>query len=133
MRQGNLKLAATEFAGRLATAAPPKGPEDPPSSTPNFITPGEIIRAEFMEPSRLSESDLAVLTSIHPATLKKLLDGTLSMTPVLASYFSQAYGASVEFFMNLQTGYDQRINNFRQTMAKDIGPPRAALQSPFLR
>ena len=78
--------------------------------------PGEILLAEFLEPQRLSQAELARSLAIPLNRVNELVRGKRGVTPQSALLLSQYFGNSPEFWMNLQTAHD--LSRARQEMRK---------------
>lgn len=68
--------------------------------------PGEILLAEFLEPLRLTQADLARALQIPLNRVNELVRGKRGITPDSALLLSEYFGNSPEFWMNLQTAHD---------------------------
>jgi len=84
--------------------------------------PGQILLAEFLEPLRLTQAELARTLHIPLNRVNELVRGKRGITPESALLFSEYFRNSPEFWMNLQTAYDlSRVRQeIRQEMRKDI-------------
>ncbi|QQR58374.1 MAG: HigA family addiction module antidote protein [Candidatus Melainabacteria bacterium] len=67
---------------------------------------GEILRSEFMEPLSLSTIKLAFRMGIPRTRVTSIINGKLGITADTAIRLSKAFNISVEFWKNLQSGYD---------------------------
>lgn len=88
--------------------------------------PGTFIKME-LEARSWSQRDLAFILGQTEQQLNPLLSGKRGITPDMARLLGDAFGASPEFFLNLQSRYD--LQN-----AKDPDPAvktRAELQASF--
>lgn len=70
------------------------------------VTPGEVLRLEFMEPLGLSAHALGKATGVPTNRITAILHGTRGITADTALRLAQHFGTSAEFWMNLQTAYD---------------------------
>ncbi len=70
------------------------------------VTPGEVLRLEFMEPAGLSAHALGKATGMPTNRITAILHGTRGITADTALRLAQHFGTSAEFWMNLQTAYD---------------------------
>lgn len=82
------------------------------------ITPGEILREEFLEPMGISAYRLAQATHISGTRLGEILRGTRRITPDTALRLSKALGLSDGFWIAIQSDYD---------LARELDHPHAAL------
>ena len=78
--------------------------------------PGQILLAEFLEPLRLTQAELARALHIPVNRVNELVRGKRGVTPESALLFSEYFGNSPEFWMNLQTAHD--LSRVRQEMRK---------------
>jgi len=79
--------------------------------------PGQILLAEFLEPLRLTQTELARALRIPLNRVNELVRGKRGITPESALLLSQYFGNSPEFWMNLQTAHD--LSRARQEMRRD--------------
>lgn len=70
------------------------------------VSPGEILRHEFMEPLGLSANALARKLHVPPNRVTAILNATRSVTADSALRLGRFFGTSAEFWLNLQTRYD---------------------------
>ena len=68
--------------------------------------PGEMLRAEFLEPLGLSASALARQLDIPGNRITEMIAGRRSLTADTALRLADRFGTSPEFWMNLQSLYD---------------------------
>ncbi len=80
--------------------------------------PGQILLAEFLEPLRLTQADLARALRIPLNRVNELVRGKRGVTPESALLFSEYFGNSPEFWMNLQTAHD--LSRIRQEMREEM-------------
>ncbi len=80
--------------------------------------PGQVLLEEFLEPLRLSQSELARALNIPLNRVNELVRGKRGITPESALLLSQYFGNSAEFWMNLQTAHD--LSRARQDLRKEI-------------
>lgn len=90
-------LAATAEA---AIASLPPGAALPP------IHPGEILAEDFLAEAGLSAIKAAQRMGVPRTRIERLVAGTVAMTPDTALRLERLFGASAEFWMNLQTRHD---------------------------
>ena len=74
------------------------------------IHPGEILLHEFMLPMGVSELDLAEKGGITLETVKAVIDGKQPVTPEMAVALKDIFSVEPNFWTNLQSEYDLRIN-----------------------
>lgn len=68
--------------------------------------PGEILKAEFMDPKGLSSNGLAKLLSVPPNRISDLVRERRGMTADTAHRLARCFGTTPEFWMNLQAAHD---------------------------
>ncbi|MFN8625968.1 MAG: HigA family addiction module antitoxin [Candidatus Binatia bacterium] len=67
--------------------------------------PGEVLRAEFLEPLGLSQVEVAVHLGIPVQRINELIRGKRGITPETAWLLSQAFGTTPQFWTNLQSSH----------------------------
>ena len=70
------------------------------------VTPGDVLRAEFMEPLGLSARALARELGVPPNRITAIINGERIITAETAIRLGSRFGTSAEFWMNLQTAHD---------------------------
>ncbi len=85
------------------------------------ITPGEILRDEFMAEYGLSQNKLALDLNTPASIVNRIVNNKLRITADMALRLGKYFGTTAQFWMNLQTSYDLRVAE-RQTWpeVKDI-------------
>ena len=78
----------------------------PERRTPNH--PGEILKAEFLEPLGQSQVALAEHLGVSVQRVNELVRGKRGVTPETAWLLSQAFDTTPEFWLNLQKLYELR-------------------------
>ena len=73
------------------------------------ITPGEILRDDFMEPLGLSINRLSRDLSVPPNRISEIVNGKRSVTVDTALRLERYLGINAQFWLNLQNEYDLRI------------------------
>lgn len=68
--------------------------------------PGTLLKEEFLEPSNLTQIDLAKHLNIPVQRINEIIRGKRGITPETAWLLSQAFGNSPQFWINLQTNYE---------------------------
>ena len=93
----------------------------------NFaVHPGVFILDEI-EARGWSQRDLAFILRRPEQSLSRILSGKASVTPATAKEFSEAFGISAEFFLNLQRSYDLATSKNPSPNVKRL----ARLQTPY--
>ena len=73
------------------------------------ITPGEILREDFMEPLGISINQLSRDLSVPPNRISEIVNGKRSITADTALRLQRYFGVEAQFWLNLQTEYDLRM------------------------
>ncbi|MGA8617805.1 MAG: HigA family addiction module antitoxin [Candidatus Sulfotelmatobacter sp.] len=69
------------------------------------IHPGEILRAEFMEPLRLSKNRLALDLRVPVTRMAEIVHERRGITPDTALRLARYFNTTAAFQLNLQTAY----------------------------
>lgn len=70
------------------------------------ITPGEILREEFLKPMGITQSKLAYELSISLRRVKQIVRGEREITANTASKLGEYFNIEPEFWLNLQASYN---------------------------
>ncbi len=70
------------------------------------VTPGDVLREEFMGPLGLSARSLARDIGVPPNRITGILHGARAITAGTAIRLGERFGTSAEFWMNLQVAHD---------------------------
>ena len=70
------------------------------------ITPGEILKKEFLEPMKITQYRLAKDISVPARRINEIVKGERSITADTALRLGKYFGMAPEFWLNLQTHYD---------------------------
>lgn len=73
------------------------------------VTPGEMLREEFLEEYELSQNQLAKAIGISPNRIAEIVNNRRRITADTALRLSLYFGNTAEFWLNLQTRYDLKI------------------------
>ncbi|MFC1534264.1 HigA family addiction module antitoxin [Thermodesulfobacteriota bacterium] len=73
------------------------------------ITPGEILREDFMEPLGISINKLSRDLSVPPNRISEIVNGKRSITADTALRLERYFNVEAQFWLNLQTEYDLRM------------------------
>ena len=92
------------------------------------MTPGEMLRQEFLAEYRLSQNQLAKALGISPNRIAEIVANRRRITADTALRLSLYFGNSPEFWINLQTHYDVKMarRKLKPQDAKRIRAQRAA-------
>jgi addiction module HigA family antidote len=72
----------------------------------NPVHPGGFVKAEIIEPLRLSVTDAAQALGITRAALSAFLNERTSLSPDMAIRIEKAFGVSMETLMRMQNSLD---------------------------
>jgi antitoxin HigA-1 len=70
------------------------------------ITPGDVLREEFLTEYGLSQNHLAKAIGISPNRIAEIVNNRRRITADTALRLGLYFGNSAEFWMNLQSRYD---------------------------
>ncbi len=73
------------------------------------VTPGEILKGEFLIPMNLSAYKIAKDTNIPATRISEITKGRRRITADTALRLSTYFGNSAEFWLGIQNEYDLRI------------------------
>ena len=92
------------------------------------VTPGEMLKDEFLAEYGLSQNQLAKAIGISPNRIAEIVNNRRRITADTALRLSLYFGNSAEFWMNLQAHYDLKMaqRNLKPEDAKRIKSLRAA-------
>jgi addiction module HigA family antidote len=92
------------------------------------VTPGEMLKEEFLREDGLSQNQLAKAIGISPNRIAEIISNRRRITADTALRLSLYFGNSPEFWMNLQTHYDLKVarQNLKPEDATRIKSLRAA-------
>jgi addiction module HigA family antidote len=92
------------------------------------VTPGEMLKEEFLTDYGLSQNQLAKAIGISPNRIAEIVHNRRRITADPALRLSLYFGNSAEFWMNLQVHYDLKMarRNLKPEDAKRIKARRAA-------
>jgi addiction module HigA family antidote len=92
------------------------------------VTPGEMLREEFLKEYGLSQNRLARAIGISPNRIAEIVANRRRISADTALRLGLYFGNSPEFWLNLQTHYDLKIarRQLPATEAERITAHRAA-------
>jgi antitoxin HigA-1 len=92
------------------------------------ITPGEMLKDEFLTEYGLSQNRLARAIWISPNRIAEIVNNRRRITADTALRLSLYFGNSAEFWLNLQGHYDLKMarRNLKPEEARRIKARRAA-------
>ncbi|MFC4745356.1 HigA family addiction module antitoxin [Gordonia hankookensis] len=73
------------------------------------IHPGEILMEDFIEGFEITQNKLAVSIGVPPRRINEIVHGKRGITADTAIRLARYFGTSEEFWMNLQTNYELRL------------------------
>ena len=82
------------------------------------ITPGEILREDFMEPMGISMNQLSRDIVVPPNRISEIVNGKRSITADTALRLERYFGIEAQFWLNLQSEYDLRV--MKRKIGSDI-------------
>jgi addiction module HigA family antidote len=82
------------------------------------ITPGEILRDDFMEPMEISINKLSRDLSVPPNRISEIVNGKRGITADTALRLEYYFGIEAQFWLNLQSEYDLR--KMKRKIGRDI-------------
>ena len=88
------------------------------------IHPGEILRAEFMEPLKLSMNRLALDLRVPVTRIAEIVHERRGITPDTALRLARYFNTSAAFWMNLQSAYDLEVaeDELSRTIQREVRP-----------
>lgn len=92
------------------------------------VTPGEMLKEEFLAEYGLSQNQLAKAIGISPNRIAEIVNNRRRITGDTALRLGLFFGNSPEFWMNLQAHYDLKMarRNLRPEDVRRIKARRAA-------
>jgi addiction module HigA family antidote len=88
------------------------------------IHPGEILRADFMEPLGLSMNRLALDLRVPVTRIAEIIHERRGVTPDTALRLARYFNTSPGFWLNLQTAYDLEVaqDKLSRTIEREVHP-----------
>jgi len=92
------------------------------------IHPGEILRADFMQPLQLSMNRLALDLHVPVTRIAEIVHERRGITPDTALRLARYFNTSAAFWMNLQTAYDLEIasDKLSRSIEREVHPASVA-------
>lgn len=75
------------------------------------IHPGEILMEDFIEGLGITQNKLAVSIGVPPRRINEIVHGKRGVTADTAIRLARYFGTSEEFWMNLQSNYELRLES----------------------
>jgi addiction module HigA family antidote len=73
------------------------------------VHPGEILRDEFLQPLGITAGGLAKNLNVPRTRIERLVNEQSALTPDTALRLARFFDMSPQFWMNLQTSYDLKV------------------------
>ncbi|MFC6705473.1 HigA family addiction module antitoxin [Flexivirga alba] len=73
------------------------------------VHPGEILMEDFIEGFGITQNKLAVSIGVPPRRINEIVHGKRGITADTAIRLARYFGTSEEFWMNLQSNYELRL------------------------
>lgn len=88
------------------------------------IHPGEILRADFMEPMGLSMNRLALDLRVPVTRIAEIVHERRGVTPDTALRLARYFNTSANFWMNLQSAYDLEVaqDKLSKVIEREVRP-----------
>jgi addiction module HigA family antidote len=92
------------------------------------IHPGEILRAEFLEPLQLSMNRLALDLRVPVTRIAEIIHERRGITPDTALRLARYFNTSAGFWLNLQTAYDLEVahDKLSRMIEREVRPASLA-------
>ncbi len=92
------------------------------------IHPGEILRADFMEPLGLSMNRLALDLRVPVTRIAEIVRERRGITPDTALRLARYFNTTPAFWLNLQSSYDLEVaqDKFSRTIEREVRPSNFA-------
>ena len=88
------------------------------------IHPGEILRADFMEPLGLSINRLALDLHVPVTRIAEIVHGRRGITSDTALRLARYFNTTPGFWLNLQSSYDLEVaqDKLSRTIEREVRP-----------
>jgi len=73
------------------------------------VTPGEILREDFMEPMNISINRLSRDIAVPPNRISEIVNSKRGVTADTALRLERYFGVEARFWLNLQSEYNLRV------------------------
>ncbi len=91
------------------------------------IHPGEVLMEDFIKGFGITQNKLAVAIGVPPRRINEIVHGKRGITADTAVRLSRYFGTTAEFWMNLQSHYELRLERrVLRDQLKAIVPMRSA-------
>lgn len=78
--------------------------------------PGIILSEEFLKPAGITQVELARRIQVPTQRVNEIVKGKRGISPLTAWLFSQAFGTTPQFWLNLQSNFDLAVNRPKTTI-----------------
>ncbi|MFH4689194.1 HigA family addiction module antitoxin [Vibrio diabolicus] len=91
------------------------------------VSVGSILKTEFLAPLSVSESKLAGAIGIDKSAVDDLVNGEITITPLIAAKLAIALGTTPDFWLNIQHAVDvwqskRAIETIQQSITPLVTP-----------
>jgi addiction module HigA family antidote len=95
------------------------------------IHPGEILRADFMEPMGLSMNRLALDLRVPVTRIAEIVHERRGVTPDTALRLARYFNTSPGFWVNLQAAYDLEVaqDKLARVIEREVRPASEAARA----
>lgn len=92
------------------------------------VSPGRILKQEFMEPLGLSANALARALRVPPNRVSSIVNGTRAVTADTALRLARYFGTTEQFWLNLRSLYELELaqREVGSEIRRTVRPRRAA-------
>jgi antitoxin HigA-1 len=92
------------------------------------VHPGEVLRAEFMEPLHLSMNRLALDLRVPVTRIAEIVHERRGISADTALRLGRYFNTSAAFWLNLQTSYDLEVahDKLATTIEREVQPASSA-------
>jgi addiction module HigA family antidote len=89
-----------------------------------LVTPGEVLREEFILPMGITARQVAEATGIPAPRISEIVKGRARISAEFALRLAAYFGTSGEFWLNLQSNYDleRTRREIGQAIAAEVRP-----------
>ncbi len=77
------------------------------------VHPGEILTEEFLIPLGISKNQCAIDLGVSASRIDQIAKGKRAITADTAVRLGLYFGVSPQFWLNLQSAYDLKVENLR--------------------
>lgn len=95
------------------------------------ITPGEILKEDFLDPLEISQNALARALGTSPRSINEIVLGRRAITARMAIRLGAYFGQSPRYWLNIQSECDYRKAMREEPgLSKDIQPLAIVAELP---